>query len=209
MNLANTQHLLFDLGGVIINLEPKRTAMAFAQLSGMDVETVSRHLKEIDLFGKYEVGEWNDEEFREAVRKLLQIELTDAQLDKAWNAMLLDIPPMRIELLKRLRSKFNLFLLSNTNNIHLTEVNRILHRTTGIKVLEDLFDRTFYSHLIGRSKPTPATYQFVLEQAGITASETLFLDDNAENILGAQQSGLQTVLIQPNTYTILDCFPNV
>jgi putative hydrolase of the HAD superfamily len=119
--------------------------------------------------------------------------------------MLLDIPPARIELLRQLRGKYILFLLSNTNAIHVRQINQILRQTSGITSLEDLFDRTFYSHQVGMSKPAPEVFRYVLDHARIQAEETLFLDDSPDYLRGAQQTGIASVLIEP-THTILDLF---
>jgi putative hydrolase of the HAD superfamily len=98
-----------------------------------------------------------------------------------------------------------LFLLSNTNAIHIREVNRILQRDNRVECLEELFDKTYYSHQIHLAKPSADCYQFVLKDAGIRAEETLFVDDSASNIRGAKQIGLQTVHLQAPA-TILDIF---
>ncbi len=208
MKLPLAKNLLFDLGGVIINLDVPRTLQAFANLVQKDVSFVSQFLKEIDLFGRYEVGEWTDAEFRNAIRAGFQVDLTDEQIDEAWNAMLLDIPLERITLLQKLRKHYKLYLLSNTNGIHLQKVNEILAQSTEIPFLEMLFDKTYYSHIVGKSKPKAEVYEHVLQDAGITALDTLFLDDNADNITGAKHLGIQTVLIKPDSYTILDVFAN-
>lgn len=205
MNLSRIRHLLFDLGGVIINLEVPRTHQALGRLAGRDAVEMARQAKETDLFSRYETGACTDEEFRRGLRAFLGTDAPDAQLDAAWNAMLLDLPPARVELLGQLRGKYDLFLLSNTNDIHLREVNAVLGRSTGVPALEDLFDRTYYSQRIGLSKPGAASFRYVLDHAGIRAEDTLFLDDLPENLRGAQQLGIHTVLIGP-TNTILDLF---
>ncbi|MBD0256811.1 MAG: HAD family phosphatase [Cytophagales bacterium] len=205
MNLSHIRHLLFDLGGVIINLEVPRTHQALGRLAGRDAAEIARQSKETDLFSGYETGACTDDEFRRGLRSFLNATAPDDQLDAAWNAMLLDLPPARVELLRQLRGSYTLLLLSNTNDIHLREVNAILRQSTGVPVLEDLFDRTYYSQRIGLSKPGAASFRYVLDHAGIAAADTLFLDDSPENLRGAQQLGIHTVLIGPS-YTILDLF---
>jgi putative hydrolase of the HAD superfamily len=205
LNLSPFRHLLFDLGGVIINLDISRTHRAFATLAGRDPEAIIGEFNRTDLFKRYEKGLITDAGFRTQLRDFLGVPVTDRQMDDAWNAMLLDIPPARIELLRQLRQKYNLLVLSNTNAIHLRALNGILHQTSGIATLEDIFHQTFYSHLTGLSKPSPEAFRYVLEQAGIRAEETLFLEDSPANIQGAQQSGIPSVLIGPS-YSILDLF---
>jgi putative hydrolase of the HAD superfamily len=173
-------------------------AQSFNHLSGKDISFIRQQVEERRLFYHHEVGEWTDAEFRTTVNHMLETSLTDEQIDAAWNSMLFDIPQERIDLLVTLRKKYNLFLLSNTNAIHIREVNRI-------DTLEELFDKTYYSHQIHLAKPSADCYQFVLKDAGIRAEETLFIDDSASNIRGAKQIGLQTVHLQAPA-TILDIF---
>jgi putative hydrolase of the HAD superfamily len=205
LNLSRIRHLLFDLGGVIINLEVSRTHQALGRLAGRDAAEMAWQSKETGLFSRYETGACNDDEFRRGLRSFLNTAATDEQLDAAWNAMLLDLPPARVELLRQLRGQYTMLLLSNTNDIHLRKVNAILQQSTGVPVLEDLFDRTYYSQRIGLSKPGAAAFRYVLDHAGIAADDTLFLDDSPKNLLGAQQLGIHTVLIGPS-HTILDLF---
>lgn len=190
---------------MIINLDISRTHHALATLAGRDPETIRREFRQADLFRRYEKGEITDEAFRRQLRNFLGTEASGQELDNAWNAMLLDIPPARIRLLKRLRGKYTMLLLSNTNAIHLRQVNHILRQTGGVSSLEDLFDKTFYSHRTGMSKPAPEAFRHVLDSSGIRAEETLFMDDTPEYVRGAQQSGITSVLVEP-THTILDIF---
>jgi putative hydrolase of the HAD superfamily len=199
------KNLLFDLGGVIINIDFLMVAQSFNHLSGKDISFIRQQVEERRLFYHHEVGEWTDAEFRTTVNHMLETSLTDEQIDAAWNSMLFDIPQERIDLLISLRKKYNLFLLSNTNAIHIREVNRILQRDNRVSTLEELFDKTYYSHQIHLAKPSADCYQFVLKDAGIRAEETLFVDDSASNIRGAKQIGLQTVHLQAPA-TILDIF---
>ena len=205
MNLSRIRHLLFDLGGVIINLEVPRTHQALGRLADRDAADIARQSRETDLFNRYETGACTDDAFRDGLRGFLGSTASDDQLDEAWNAMLLDLPPARVALLRQLREKYTMLLLSNTNDIHLREVNAILAQSTGVPALEDLFDRTYYSQRIGLNKPGAASFRYVLDHAGIRAEDTLFLDDSPENLRGAQQLGMHTVLIGP-THTILDLF---
>jgi HAD superfamily hydrolase (TIGR01509 family) len=137
----------------------------------------------------------NDDEFRARLRALLTAKVTDAQLDTAWNAMLLDIPREKYQLLLKLKSSYRVFLLSNTNNIHLQAVNKIVLNDTGHPGLGYYFHRDYYSHLMNMRKPDPEIFQHVLAENNLKAAETYFLDDNVENIDGAKSLGIQTVHI--------------
>ena len=116
---------------------------------------------------------------------------------------MLDLPPERVELLQKLAVNYRLFLLSNTSSIHITQVNKILEASTGVEKLEDLFETVFLSYEMGLMKPDPRIYQKVLEQAGLKAEETLFLDDNLANIEAASRLGIDTIHVQ-KPVTILE-----
>ncbi len=126
----------------------------------------------------------------------------DEVIDTAWNTILLDLPVERVKRIQELQGKYRLFLLSNTSPIHIRRVNEIL-TGLGLPVLEDLFERVFYSYEVRLAKPSPEIYSYVLEEAGLKANETAFLDDNYANIQGALSVGIQAVHVQ-KPLTILD-----
>jgi putative hydrolase of the HAD superfamily len=126
---------------------------------------------------------------------LLNNNVTDAQLDAAWNAMLLDIPREKYQLLTKLKSRYRVFLLSNTNNIHLQAVNKIVSNDTGQKGLGHYFHKDYYSHLMNMRKPDPEIFLHVLTENNLMPAETIFLDDNIQNIDGAKSLDIQTAHI--------------
>ena len=192
MKIGSVKNLIFDLGGVIIDLHVEKTKRAFASLGGKSIADVQELLARSPVFSEYEKGLLSDREFRNSVRNLLQTDASDAEIDVAWNAMLGDIPYDRIELLKRLRDDYQLFLLSNTNNIHLVCFNEIIKSTCGSLSLSPYFDKAYYSHLIKMRKPDMEIYNLVLSENNLIPRETLFLDDNVSNLEGAAQTGIQT-----------------
>lgn len=194
------KNLLFDLGGVLLNLDQSRTHQAFADLVG-DAQT-HRNLYDALLaervFERFETNELDEQGFIQAMQA--QHPLSAKAIEEAWSAMLLDLPEERLSLLERLRSEgYRLFLLSNINSIHLRDVQAILRAQYGSSFdLDRYFDKAFYSHLIQRRKPQPSTYAWVLEQMQAQAGQTAFFDDLHENILGAQEIGLRAVLHPSN-----------
>ena len=123
--------------------------------------------------------------------------LSIRHLKEAWNAMLLQIPPQRFEMLSRLKEKYHVYLLSNTNKTHVDWVDGYLKTVYGFSIQDfdkRFFHKSYYSHLIHLRKPNDNIYEFVLQDAGIKAENTLFIDDNAHNIEGAKRLGLQTIL---------------
>ncbi len=192
LELVAIKNIIFDLGGVIINLSVEKTHRAFAALSGLPVAEIKTRVHHGAFFHDYERGLITDSEFREHLRESLNMNVSDSQLDEAWNAMLLDIPIARIQLLERLKTRYNIYLLSNTNNIHLQRFNGIVKQLTGKPAIDHYFHDAYYSHLLKMSKPDVAIYQHVLGQHAMLPQETIFLDDNKDNLAGANKVGIQT-----------------
>jgi glucose-1-phosphatase len=198
------KNIIFDLGDVILNIDVPIASKSFADLSGREQSEILTIFKENELFRQFETGLMDEPTFRNYVREILNFpDLSDEAIDTAWNSLLLDLPPERVELLKKLATRYRLFLLSNTSSIHITQVNKILKASTGVERLEDLFERVFLSYEMGLMKPDTRIYRDVLDKAGLKAEETLFLDDNADNIHGAAQLGIETIHVQ-KPVTILE-----
>jgi len=203
------KNIIFDLGNVIIDIDFERTFKAFTEISeNVNWKESERILKEKQIWSRYEKGHLSDAEFRAEIREELKITASDEDIDKAFCALLMDIDPARIELLKKLATKYQIYILSNTSNIHFLEVERILERATGIKRFSDIFHHVFLSYEMEKLKPEVAIYEAVLSHANLIASETLFLDDLLVNLEGAAAIGIQTKQIVPQEFTILDLFSN-
>lgn len=207
MNFSSVKNIVFDLGGVIINIDFQYTYEAFAGLGNTDILTTIRRFESLQLFKRYETGEFTDSEFREVLREAFSTTASDQQIDKAWNALLLDIPAERVKLLQELRTRYRTFLLSNTNSIHIAEVNNILYNSAGTQTLNDLFEKIYYSYEIQMAKPDVKIYQYVLKDKNLIPEETLFIDDNKDNIEGAKAAGLQVLHVQA-PHTILELLHN-
>jgi len=198
------KNLIFDLGDVILDIDIPRAAINFGKLSGKTTAEVAALFEKHRVFRQLETGLLTADAFRDYLRALLECpHLDNAAVDMAWNSLLLDAPPARLALIKELSQRYRVFLLSNTSSIHIAEVNEIISRTSGVEKLHDLFEITFLSYEMGLMKPDPAIYLRVLEEGGMLAEETLFLDDNAHNIKSAQSLGIQTIHVQKPT-TILE-----
>jgi glucose-1-phosphatase len=188
------KNLIFDLGGVILDLSVDSTLNSFAKISGMDPQAARKLFVSSPEFELYEKGGMTDEEFRVAVKKIYKINASDDQLDACWNAMLLGFPVKKLELLEDLKTKYNVYLLSNTNNIHLQFINNILlPRVNHAPLLDTFFHRAYYSHRMKKRKPDAEIFEQVLQEGNFRAEETLFLDDNQGNIEGANKLGIKTV----------------
>lgn len=193
MNLQNIKNIIFDLGGVIIDVDPPRSFQALQAFS-MNQKSGDIVLSEnVKLFLDYEKGLISSRKFREGVRTLTEnTNLEDKQIDDAWNLMLLDVPLERIEILKKLKDRFQLFVLSNTNDIHVPAFNSMIEKVCGEPNIDCFFDRVYFSHEVQMRKPEPEIYRHVLEENNLNPEETLFIDDRYENIEAARGLGIQT-----------------
>ena len=191
MKKDGIRHIIFDLGGVIIDLDMSKTVHGLAQLMKVGETEATRMFQDDMRFKQYEKGELSDGEFRDFIRELTPGAVEDKEIDQVWNAMILDIPRERIQLLQDLRAHYSLYLLSNTNAIHMEDVMLKLAQK-GISSFGELFDTEYYSHLVGMRKPDAEIYEHVLADQGIDASETIFFDDNPDNIQSARSLGIQT-----------------
>jgi FMN phosphatase YigB (HAD superfamily) len=189
------RNLIFDLGGVILNLSVESTLKQLADLTGLPLEKIMESYAAREEFLQYEKGLIEDVEFRSALRSIYRFSGDDAVIDSCWNAMLLDIPASRIEQLKALKSRYRMFLLSNTNSIHVKCFSETLSRDHGLTSLDDLFEKVYYSHKLNMRKPDSGIYLHVLKENNLKAGETLFLDDSAKNIEGARTVGIETMLV--------------
>lgn len=196
------KNIIFDLGGVILNIDLRKTQDAFTSLGVKNIEEVFR-MGHIDSFFKsYEIGAIDDAQFLDAIQKMAGIQVAPEIVVEAWNALLLDFPPERINFLRELKSKYRLFLLSNTSALHHVRFHEMFKQQFGGS-LDDLFEKAYYSHLIRLHKPTEAAYKLIVDENGLIAGETLFIDDSAANVEGAEKAGLKGLHLA-NGKTILD-----
>jgi len=204
MSYNPIRNIIFDLGGVILNINPQLTVDEFRGLGWGDFYEENKQSMAKELFYQFEKGVSSPEAFREAVREQIKCELTDTAIDRAWGAMILDIPADRVRYLENLKKSYRIFLLSNTNEIHRIKFHKDFENAFGYS-LYDLFERNFYSHEMGLRKPNPQIYIEALREAGVSAEETLFIDDMIENTEAAKSAGMKVLHIRPGT--LLECLP--
>ncbi len=190
------QNIIFDLGGVIINIDYQCTIATFRQIGLDNFDKIYSQLHQTSLFDKYDKGLIAPNEFRKGLLQAAHIEIGDDVFDNAWNAMLLNLPEENIVLLKNLKSHFNTILLSNTNEIHLRYFFGYLYENHGIPDFSSLFHKTYYSCRIQMRKPDEEIYIKVLNENGFKASQTLFIDDTLININEAEKLGIQCYFMQ-------------
>ena len=203
----SVKNLIFDFGGVIINIDFERTFNAFTALGIADVKGVWERVVSSGLLSEFERGLHKPVDFRKIMNSLTGLKLTDKVFDKAWNSMLLDIPSGRVKLIEVLKKKYKVFLLSNTNEIHYLSYSTILQEY-GYNKLDDLFDGAWFSFRMGMLKPGVGIYKEVLNKESLIPSETMFIDDSQANVIGAENAGMKGLCIKPGTLTeIFTDFP--
>lgn len=198
------KNLIFDLGGVVLNIDYDGPSKALAQMGITNFYDYYSKAKQDNIFNDFEKGLISPAQFRENINKFFNLKLSDKELDAIWNAIILNFPKENIELLLSLRKHYKTYLLSNTNKIHFdfyTEQLRVVYGITW----EDLFDNVFFSHEMGLRKPDFDMYNKALEQAGINAQESLFVDDLIVNIESAKNCGIHTIWFK-DTMKLSDIF---
>jgi putative hydrolase of the HAD superfamily len=188
--------LILDLGGVLIDVDYRATARHFEGLGVAGFDRLYSKAKQTDLFDRFETGALSPQGFRDEVRVLLGAALSDAEIDAGWNAMLGTIPPQRIALVRALKQRYQLLLLSNTNAIHVPAFEAIIARDLGITDFKGLFHGAYYSCALGMRKPDAAIYRHVLALHGADPARTLFIDDSIQHVIGARAAGLRAEHLQ-------------
>ncbi|SMD32527.1 putative hydrolase of the HAD superfamily [Reichenbachiella faecimaris] len=191
----NIKTIIFDLGGVIIDLDFKRTPKAFSQLTGWPFDDIFKLYFEPGLFQNYEKGLIKDQELRSGINDLFGAQLSDTQIDEAWCAMLGFVPKARLDFMNELRKNYQVLVLSNTNAIHVAAFNQTIKEVSAENSLEAFVDKVYFSHEMGMRKPDLEIYEELLKQSNIKAEECMFLDDTQHNLDGAAQLGIHTMHI--------------
>lgn len=194
VDLKQIDTIIFDFGGVILDIEPERTIDAFTSLVGKDALD---KVIESGLLQKIETGRIQPGPFIIELKKMVGKEFSDTEFFNAWNAILLNYHPKRIEVIKKLAKSHQLFLLSNTNQIHFNHFSQKLYNEYHL-TFNDLFKKAYVSHEMGKIKPDQAIYNQVIEEQALIPERTLFIEDTPENALAAEELGIKTLVIPRN-----------
>ncbi|MBE8720395.1 HAD family hydrolase [Sphingobacterium pedocola] len=193
--MQKIKNIILDYGNVIFMIDFARLREAFISLGIKNVDDFFGHRGQDSLFDAFDKGEIGVHEFRKGIRdKAGKPELTDQQIDNAWNSLLIGVPKGTHELLLALKTKYRTFLLSNNNELHYTWCMNHLMTTYGVLDNSLFFEKTYYSHLMGKRKPNPDIFEAVLEENDLIPTETLFIDDSPQHLETAQICGMQTAL---------------
>jgi len=192
------KNLIFDFGGVIIDIDPIRVGQSFREMGVKNIEKVHELAVSRGLYLDLEKGLITPAGFRDGMKEVSGLNFTDEQIDNAWNSMIINFPRSRFELLNQLKENYNVFLLSNTNEIHYNYFNQYAVNNLGVKCLDDFFTGCFYSHQMKMRKPDLEIYIKMLETGKLNPSESLYIDDLEENILAGRELGIHGIIHHPD-----------
>ena len=192
------KNLLFDLGGVIMDIRRLNCVASFERLGMKDADSFLGEYSQKGPFLQLEDGAISEAEFRTAVRQFIDGEVSDEQIDSAFCDFLVGIPKYRLEQLRELKKQYGIYMLSNTNSIMWRSRIAEDFRQEGLE-REDYFDGIVTSFEARSIKPDAKIFHTVVEKLGINPDETLFLDDSQKNLDAAAQLGFHTLLVTPGS----------
>ncbi len=181
--------IIFDLGGVIVNLDQEKTIRSFKRLN-INLDELNEKLP---IFKEYETGHVNTETFIQTIKTELKGNASNLEISTAWNNMILEVPIERIDVLKELKKHYKLYILSNTNELHIQEFKKLIEIDHPNENWEILFDQIYYSHLIGIRKPNLEAWQHILNENNLKANETIFIDDTKIHFKAADSLGIKSI----------------
>jgi len=203
--MQGVKNIIFDLGGVLFNIDFKKTEAAFVALGVENFSEMFTQHHSNDLFIQLETGAISPDEFYDAFRRETNTNLSNEQIKIAWNGMLVSFTKERIDWLRKIKDRYNIFLFSNTNQIHYDEIMALFKRDVGTDDFNELFIKPYYSHEMRLRKPYFDSFQHIIDEQKLKIEETLFIDDTIKNIESANALGLQTIhLVAPKTVLDLD-----
>jgi len=195
--MAALKNIIFDLGGVLIDIDYQRTEDAFIRLGYDNFHAMYSQFTADEVFRKLETGMISNEDFYRVISRAHAGDINEEEIRAAWNSMLLDWRKDSLDFLEKISSRYRIFLLSNTNAIHSEEFHRTLKVQTGRDSIDPLFTKAYWSHKINLRKPDADVFEFVTKDSGILPEETLLVDDSENNIKKAQELGFKTKLLLP------------
>lgn len=190
--MAGRKNIIFDFGGVLTDLNKEACVRAFNSIGAHSISGYVDECRQEDLFHELEIGHISVAEFCNEARRLSGCNASDSEICDAWNALLAGIPQRRLHQLLQLRGRYRLFLLSNTNAIHWEYAVERLFPMDGYGV-SDYFENIYLSYELHMIKPCEEIFRHVIDDAGLKAADTLFVDDSPANCCAARECGLLTL----------------
>ena len=198
--------IIFDLGAVILNINYQNTIDEFTKLGVNNAATFYSKKVQTNLFNQIETGMISSNEFLKALQKETK-NANIKQVEKAWNAMLLDLPEERIQLIEKLKNNYSIYLLSNTNAIHIDAIKKQLGKRKWLAFCK-LFDKMYLSHELGLRKPDVKIFEYILKEQKLKAEEVFFIDDSPQHIASAKKIGIHCHHLLDDE-NITDLFPDI
>lgn len=196
------KNIILDFGGVLLDIDYQLTEQAFIKLGCADFREIYSQATQTDLFNKFETGDITETVFFEELKTLSGIEkLTISEIKNAWNAMLISFPEHNYIMLQELKKKYRVFLLSNTNETHITAFENSVKKPCTVAEFENLFEKIYYSYKMGLRKPDTACFLQVLNENKLNTEETIFIDDSIQHIEGAKKAGITAHFLEKNVRT--------
>jgi len=197
--------IIFDLGGVILNIDYQLPVKAFKKLGIENFNELFSQASQSNLFNDYEKGEISSDDFIKEIKKYLPQNTSDEAIINAWNSILLDLPEERLFCLEKAAENHRIFLLSNTNALHIESFNQYLLNNLQLPSLEPFFETLYLSYEVGLRKPDLRIFEYVLQDAGLLPERTLFIDDSIQHIQAASELGILTKhLVNEDINTFLE-----
>ncbi len=191
--MANIKNIIFDLGGVVINLDIPRTIHEFEKLGIAKFGAIFSQLAQTPLFDQFDKGLISEDDFFHSIKNQFNLSHSVMELERAWNAMLLDFPGHRLTQLTAYKQQYTTFLLSNTNTTHIRAFEKTLSDSHSVANLQPFFHKVYYSCEINLRKPDAEIFEFVLQENGLKPEETVFIDDTLMHVHAAQSIGIQAL----------------
>ena len=206
--MTEIKSIIFDLGGVILNLNYSKTEDEFKKIGVLNFKEFYSQKKQTLLFDDFEKGKIKPEEFIKSFKESENLKIKEIDFINAWNAMLLEIPIEKLQFIDGLKKDYKIILLSNTNEIHIKKFEDDLKKNNMLEQFYKCFDKIYYSSRMGKRKPEENCFNQVLEENGLIAENTLFIDDSIQHIEGAKKVGVKTIHLEKNK-SILDLVPDI
>lgn len=199
-NMQGIKNIIFDYGNVIFRIDFQKAQQSFVDLGIKNVAEFFSHSGHHPIFNEFEKGHISAAEFRDGIRKVAHHpNLSDEDIDNAWNSLLIGVPAGNHEVLLKAKTQYRTFLLSNNNQIHYDWIMNYLQREYRIESNAMFFEKDYYSHLMGMRKPDPEIFEYVINTHQLNVAETLFIDDSPQHLKTAEKLGLNTHLLPLDT----------
>ena len=197
IDLKNYDNIIFDLGGVLINIDYLKTKFEFEKLGIRNFDELFTQFNQDRIFDHFEKGEISPEDFHQSLVKKAGIKISITDFNHAWNAMLLNFPEERMNLLEKLKRSHRLFLLSNTNALHIPAFKKSIMQEGLYDRFIAVFEKHYYSSEVGMRKPNAEIFDLVVNENNLVKEKTLFIDDSPQHVEGAKRAGLDALYLKP------------